>query len=226
MSDSDSFLDEVTEEVRRDKMIGFLRRNAIWIAAGLVVIVGGASVWEWQRASARAEAEARGAALWAALEAEGSEAQMAALDGVSLPGDDGAALLALHKAASATGAGDREAAVASLREIAGSASVSQALRDVARLKLVAVGQGLVDAEERLDILQQLTAEGHTLRGLALEQRALIRLEQGDTPGAIEDFRLVGEDPRAGASVRDRAQRLVTVLGGTDAPGGEEVSEDG
>ncbi|MSU88972.1 tetratricopeptide repeat protein [Rhodobacteraceae bacterium 2CG4] len=221
MSDYDSFLDEVTEEVRRDRMIGFLRRNAIWIAAAVILIVGGASAWEWRKAQARAEAEARGAALWAALEAEDPAAQAAALDGIDMAGSgDGAALLALHRAAIATQADDREAAVAALREVAGRADVSPALRDVARLKLVGAGHGIVDAEERLDILQQLTAEGHALRALALEQQALIRLEQGDVPGAVADFRAIGEDPRAGADVRDRAQRLVVVLGG------DEVREDG
>ncbi len=220
MSDSDSFLDEVTEEVRRDRMIGFLRRHAIWIAAGLILIVGGASVWEWRKAQARAEAEARGAAIWAALEAEGAEAQLAALTDVDVPGPDGAALLALHRAAAATQADDRDTAVEELRTIAGRADVSPALRDVARLKLVAVGQGIVDAAERLDILVQLTAEGHALRGLALEQQALIRLEQGDVPGAVADLRSIEDDPRAGADVRSRARQLVVVLGG------DEVTKDG
>ena len=42
MSDSDSFIDEVTEEVRRDRLFGYFRRYG-WIAAVvIVVVVGGA----------------------------------------------------------------------------------------------------------------------------------------------------------------------------------------
>ena len=60
MSNQDSFITEVSEEVRKDKLYALMRRYG-WIAIALVVlVVGGASVFEWQKAKARAAAEATG----------------------------------------------------------------------------------------------------------------------------------------------------------------------
>ncbi|MBC7675342.1 MAG: hypothetical protein H7173_04675, partial [Rhodoferax sp.] len=48
MSNNESFIDEVTEEVRRDKLFAMFRRYG-WIGVLLVVgIVGGAAWTEWQ----------------------------------------------------------------------------------------------------------------------------------------------------------------------------------
>ncbi|KKK62940.1 hypothetical protein LCGC14_2999320, partial [marine sediment metagenome] len=78
MSNTDSFIDEVTEEVRRERLFGFLRRYG-WIAVlAVVLIVGGAAYNEWRNASERAEAQAFGDALLAALEADSPEARRTA----------------------------------------------------------------------------------------------------------------------------------------------------
>ena len=56
MSDTDSFIDEVTEEVRRDRLFGLMKRYG-WIAAlAVLLIVGGAAWNEWRKAQDRAAA--------------------------------------------------------------------------------------------------------------------------------------------------------------------------
>lgn len=212
MSHPDSFLEEVTEEVRRDRLIRFLRRNAVWIAAALILIIGAAALNEWQKARARAAAEARGDALFAALEAETPAERRAALADIEVPGDDGAAFLALHRAIAALAEGDRAAAADLLRGVASSADVSPGMRDVSRLKLVATTHDSLGAEERLDILDQLIVEGHALRALALEQRAMIRLAQGDRTAAVADLTTIADDGAAQEPVRNRAEDMLMVLG--------------
>ena len=44
MSNPDSFIREVTEEVRRDRLYGYVRRYG-WIAALLVLLVVGGAAW-------------------------------------------------------------------------------------------------------------------------------------------------------------------------------------
>ena len=59
MANQDSFINEVTEEVRRDRLFTLFRRYA-WIGITIVVLTVAGAAWnEWRKADARAEAQAR-----------------------------------------------------------------------------------------------------------------------------------------------------------------------
>ena len=74
MSETDSFIEEVTEEVRRDRLFGLMRRYG-WIAVlAVLLIVGGAAYREYSRAAEQAAARALGDALLAALDNEDVDA--------------------------------------------------------------------------------------------------------------------------------------------------------
>ena len=93
MSNPESFIDEVTEEVRRDRLFAMFRKYG-WIGALLVVaIVGGAAWNEWQKSQAEARAEGFGDAMLEALD-QGGEERRAALDAIPADGQQ-AALKAL-----------------------------------------------------------------------------------------------------------------------------------
>ena len=56
MSDTDSFIEEVSEEVRRDRLYNVLRKYA-WVGIlAVVTIVGGTAYLEFQKEQARTEA--------------------------------------------------------------------------------------------------------------------------------------------------------------------------
>ena len=58
MSDTDSFIDEVNEEVRRDRMFNLFRRDG-WIAvAAVLLLVGGAAWNEWRASQPGVSSEA------------------------------------------------------------------------------------------------------------------------------------------------------------------------
>ena len=62
MSNSDGFIEEVTEEVRKDRFYHLLRRYG-WIGGVVVLLIVGGAAWsEYTKAKARAEAELKGAA--------------------------------------------------------------------------------------------------------------------------------------------------------------------
>jgi len=211
VSENDSFLSEVTEEVRRDELTSFLRKHAILIGAGLAIIIGGAAYLEWSRASTRAAAEARGDAIWAALDLEAGEDRIAALADVEMTTPDGVALLDFQRAASFLNSDQREQAVEALQAIASRGGVSEPIRNVARLKLVGVGAGVLSVQDRQDVLLPMLQENHAMRALALEQRAYLLLESGDVEAAVADLEEIGNDARASGDVRARADRLLSIL---------------
>src|SRR6056297_1640441 len=117
MSESDSFIEEVSEEVRRDRLYGYLRRYG-WIGVlAVLLIVGGAAVNEWRKARAEAQAEALGDALLTALETEEAETRQSALAGVAAEGQ-AENLVALLLAADRLAADDPAAAAEALRPVA------------------------------------------------------------------------------------------------------------
>lgn len=211
MSNPDSFIAEVTEEVRRDRLFALFRRYG-WIAVLLVLaIVGGAAWNEWSKARARASAEAFGDALLAALEQEDRSARRAALEAIGATGARGA-VVALLAAAEALEAGDRAAAMAALSGIAADPALPASYRQLAAVKLVMLAGREMPVAEREALLAEALAPGAAFRPLALEQQALLRLEAGDREGAVELLRGLLQEPQVPAGLRRRAGQLLTALG--------------
>lgn len=215
MSNTDSFIDEVTEEVRRDRLFRVLRRYG-WIAVvAVLALVGGAAWNEWQKAQVKARAEALGDAVLAAMETPDPAARQAALASVPATGGD-AALLALIAAAEAARSTDpalRDGALTRLRAVAGDPGVPQLWRDLASLRLLSAPGGEPDAGARRQGLDALAAPGRPFRPLALEQLALDLVAAGDRAGALAGFRALSDDPAVPSTLRARAAQMIVVLGG-------------
>lgn len=221
MSNPDSFIDEVTEEVRRDRLFKVLRRYG-WIAlVGVLALVGGAAWNEWQKAQARAAAEAFGDALLAAIDAPDQAARQAALAAVPSSGMGGAAalaaLIAEAEAVASPDAALRDAALARLRAAASDASLPPLWRDLAQLRLLAVPGGEPDAAARKAALEAQAAPGRPFRPLAAELLALDLLAAGDRAGALAGYQALAADPQAPSALRSRAQQMIVVLGGQAQP---------
>ncbi|PPB79982.1 hypothetical protein LV82_02264 [Albidovulum inexpectatum] len=216
MSDTDSFIEEVTEEVRRDRLFAFLRKYG-WIGITLVVlVVGGAAVNEWQKARARAAAQAFGDAIIDALSAEDPAARAEALEQIPADGPGARAVVELLAADALLQAERRDEALARLNALAADQELPDLYRQLAELKAVILADAQMDPAERKAVLDRLAQPGAPYRALAMEQQALLLVEQGDTAAAIEQFRLVAQEPGASADLRRRANQMILVLGG--APG--------
>ena len=80
MADSDSFINEVTEEVRRDRLYALFRRWA-WLAILIVVVaVGGAAFLEYRRSQTETAAQGFGDSVIAALDGDAPGDRIAALE--------------------------------------------------------------------------------------------------------------------------------------------------
>ncbi|MCZ4262161.1 tetratricopeptide repeat protein [Limimaricola sp. G21655-S1] len=210
MSNPDSFIDEVSEEVRRDRLFHLLRRYG-WIGLAIVVlIVGGAAVYEWRQSQIAAEAQARGDALLAALAEPEAAARAEALAPIAAQSGD-AVVPQLALAAEQQAAGDAEAAVATLDALVGNGEVAEIYRDLAALKSVLIDAGR-SPEDKLLALEALSAPGAPFRMLALEQIALVRLAQGEQDAALDQLRAIMEDAETTPDLRDRAASLMVALG--------------
>ncbi len=86
MSETDSFIDEVSEEVRRDRLFAYVRKYG-WVAVlAVFLIVGGAAYNEYRKASEAATAQATGDALLGALSQDDPAARAEAIAAVQAQG--------------------------------------------------------------------------------------------------------------------------------------------
>lgn len=206
-TNSDSFLDEVAEAVRRDRLARWFRRWGWLVALVVLGIVGAAAAWEWRKSQAEADAQLRGEAILTALEAEEPAARLQALSELPVAGDRGASA-ALLLAAEQADAGDTAAAIGTLSAVAGDSQVPPLTRDLAALKSLLL-QG-ADADPAA--LEALAAPGAPFGLLAREQLALIALETGDSADAIARLQAIREDAEVGPSQRARVEALLGALG--------------
>ena len=215
MSDTDSFIEEVSEEVRRDRLFGYVRRYG-WLAVLLVVVLVGGAAWnEWNKAQTRAKAEAFGDAIIAALEGTDRDARSEALAAIEAPNPGAEAVLALLTASEESESAP-EAAAARLLALSDMPDVPQVYRQLAVLKAVSIPGSGLDTAVRRERMEGLAQTGGMVRLLAEEQLALIEIETGELEAAVARFQRIVEDAEATEALRQRARQMIVALGGDPA----------
>lgn len=211
MSNPESFIDEVTEEVRRDKLFRTFRKYA-WIGVLLVVGVVGGSAWnEWRKAQQVARAEAFGDAVSAALDQDDKAARRAALAAVPADGSQAAVLQLILTSDPDE---DPAATLAALDGVIADASQPALYRDLAALRRVVVGGTALPLAERRTALEGLAVAGRPFRVLAQEQLAYLLIEEGRAAEAITLLSAIAQDQEASGALRGRAAQVIVALGGT------------
>ena len=205
MSDTDSFIDEVTEEVRRDRLFGYFRRYG-WIPAVIIfALVGGTAYNEWSKAQVAQVAQARGDALLDALELEDEAERAAAFSALAREDED--ALVAKLLAAGV----ETEQAVDLLRSVADDGRQPQYIRDLARLKMAST-EGLLTLDEAAAILAELSEPGGVYRNVATELLVAVELQRGDTAAALKLLQAHVQDAEASSGQIQRMGELIEALG--------------
>jgi hypothetical protein len=213
VSNPESFINEVTEEVRRDKLFGYFRRYG-WIGiVAVLLIVGAAAYREYQIAAKLAESKAFGDALLDALDQDDAAARSTALAAVQAPGQRQALLNLLQSTDPET---DKAATLAALTAVADDATLPASYRDLAVLRRVIVAGTDLPAADRRALLDPIAAPGRPYRPLALEQLALLSVETGDTAAAITAMEALRQDQEATPGLRRRVEQVIVALGGKPA----------
>lgn len=210
MSNNESFIDEVTEEVRRDRLFGLYRKYG-WIGLVLILgIVAGTGVNEWMKARDASRAEGFGDALIDALDAGTPQDRRAALAAVAADGDQ-AILKSLIL--STDPSEDKPGTLAALDAIAADAAAPVHYRDLAVLRRVIVAGADQPLADRRAALEGIAAAGRPYRALAAEQLAYLLLEEGKTAEAIAALGALTQAEDASTALRSRAEQVITALGG-------------
>ena len=209
MSETDSFIQEVTEEVRQDQMLRYWKKYGAYVIGGVALLVAGAAAWNWSIAQEQAKAEQRGALLLSADPAD-PQAQMALVSEVDGPAN---LIAELSAAAAFAQSGDAEEAVARYASIAGRDGVGQVYRDLATLQQVRVAAS-ARASVSIDPLNALIDGDSAFRLLAMELRGALRIANGELEAGHADLNAVISDPTATGTLRQRAGALLTATGGT------------
>ena len=185
MSDTDSFLQEVSEELRRDKLYRNMRKYG-WIGLLLVVIiVGGAAYREYQKSQAAERAQLFGTNIIKALEEKKSVDRISKLQEIKAPSDNAKAVLAMLVSAEANNEEASIQELSKLADVVDDLDVEAHYRDLLNFKILLGSAEKMGLEERKSAFLKLSEPGNPFRLLAEEQIVLIELEQGNIDGAVE-----------------------------------------
>lgn len=216
MSD-DSFIREVEDELRSDKLNNFWSKYKILIIGGataLVLATAGKQGWDyWQNSVAATSGDQFIEAVELSNDGKHDEA-IAALEALS---NDGSgqypALAKIRLAAEYAKSGEPDKAVQAFDTIAEDASFDEALRNVARLR---AGLLLVDHGSYDDVSNRLLSmadTGKSFRHSAREGLGLAAWKAKDYKQALIWFQAITQDGQAPAGVRERAGIMMQLLAG-------------
>jgi hypothetical protein len=213
LSDADSFIQEVSEEVRRDRLNRAVRRWAPLGVAAVVAVVAATAVLAWRDHSREQSARAAGEGLLRATAAASPAERAGGLIALLETAEGGQATLArLRLAGELAAEGDAPGAVAAYRAVADDAATSPAFAAFAAYRAAVVGAEQAGAAATIELLNPLTGEGQPFRLLALEARAAQRVRLDDTAAALADLDAILADPAATEETILRARELRASIG--------------
>lgn len=214
MSETDSFIEEVTEEVRKDQLYGYAKKYGWILGLLIVLVVGGAAYSEWSKSKSASMAQGRGDAILAALSLEDKAAQVSALDAILADAGDAAPVILMQKAALLADADDKAGAIAVLEQIIADPDAQSVYKDIAQFKALVLHGKDMEIEARKSALEALASTNSTMRPLALEQIVVAELDQGNKDAAMAQLEALLAEAGVTQTVRQRALQLLISLGGT------------
>ena len=204
MSENESFIDEVTEEVRRDKLFLLLKRYG-WVPVTLIIAVILTSIFIEIRNNAKViDAENLGDLLSSSLSGD-MVVKSILSDDISISQTPKSLTILLLEAKLLENKFEYQAAISAYEKILNLEEISNSLRDFVKFKLVLL---LKDDPIRVKtLLADLINPDSSFHLLALEQKVLIEIGEKRWNEAISNLNLLLADPEASQGMISRATQI-------------------
>jgi hypothetical protein len=213
---NETFLREVDENLRRDRLHDMAKRHGGWLVGALILFLlasGGWIYWQqYQLQHAQRQVEQLGE-IYKDIGIGKTTEVSARLDDLSKSGNTGVRASALFtRAALAIQQNDVKLATAKYRQIAQDDSLPKPYRDAGLIRETAMEFDDLQAQAVIARLQPFTKPGDPWFGSAGEMTAMALIKQGKTGEAGRLFAAIAKDKTVPDSLRERAVQIAASLG--------------
>jgi hypothetical protein len=213
---TDTFVREVDENLRRDRLRDFFRQNTGSLIGALILflVASGGIIWYQQHREQVAEKHVEQLAQLYKDIGVGNTSKVASqLDDLSQAESKGVRATALFtRAAFAIQQNDQKLAVATYQKIAADTSLPDAYRNAALIRAIALGFDQLEPQQIISQLEPLTKPGNPWFGSAGEMTALALIKQGKNAEAGQLFASIAKDKDVPQSIRERSIQISGSLG--------------
>lgn len=213
---TETFVREVDENLRRDRIRDFFKENGTWLVVGLILFLAacGGIIWYQQYREQRTEEQVEQLAQLYKDIGVGNTAKVPQrLDDLSKSGSKAVRATALFtKAAFAIQQNDQKSATAIYKKISEDESLPDAYRNAALIRQTALEFDQLQPEQVIARLQPLARPGDPWFGSAGEMTALALIKQGKKQQAGQLFATIAKDKSVPESIRNRSIQISGSLG--------------
>jgi len=213
---SDTFVREVDENLRRDRLRDTAKKYSGWIIAAVVLFLaasGGYIYWQDYQRKQNEKAVEQLAQVFTDVSKGQTQTAPARLD--TLSKDHSKAVRAsagFGRAAMAIEQNDPKLAIAKFRGMAEDKSLPKPFRDLALIRQTALEFDSLKPEEVIARMQPLTKPGMPWFGSAGELTAMALIKQDKKAAAGRLFAAIARDEQAPETLRGRAVQMASSLG--------------
>jgi len=213
---NESFLREVDENLRRDRMQDFAKTYGKWLIAALVLFLIAVAGWlYWQNRQQEKAAEQSEELMGIYTDIGTGKTEQAAKRLQPLENSDNdvvRSLALLTEAAVALDRNDRATALSNYRTIAADEGLPEAYRNLGLVRATALEFDQLKPEEVIARLEPLARPGNPWFGTAGELTALAYLKQGQSDRAGRLFAAIAADRQVPETIRNRSVQIAGTLG--------------
>jgi hypothetical protein len=213
---SETFLREVDENLRRDRMRDFAKRYGTWLIAAVVLFLAASGGWIYWQHYQQQRSERQVEQLAQVYKDIGTGSTTGAaqqLDTLSNSGRKAVGASAKFvRAALALQQNDLKGATTRYRDLAADDSLPQPYRDIALIRQTALEFDQIPPQEVISRLAPLAKPGTPLFGTAGEMTAMAMIKQGNKAEAGRLLAAIAKDKSVPEPIRDRTLQIAGSLG--------------